>query len=223
MNTLKKMFLVIAITSAIIVSSLHTVTLFSGQHSWYDLSAQGSDVPCKKCHAEIWAEMATTGAHARVECDGCHRTDASVGYASDQQGNIVPGQGGHSASTEECMICHTREAETNFTHDYLKHGCTDCHPTSGDLPFVAPAAGGFGLTGDTGDTGEKAAHLLFVQESLEDPLMEGANEACVQCHTETSVDVSYYLPQGYEIVLNRECEWDVNISCSNFTYVEGSW
>lgn len=222
MINLKRMFLVIAVVSAIAVAMTHTVTLFSGQHSWYNLSGKGSDVPCLKCHADIGAEMNTTGAHVSVECDGCHRTDESVGYASDIEGNIEPGQGGHSASTEECMICHTRTAPTNFTHYYLGDECSDCHYYSGPLPFIAPAAGGFDLTGDTGDTGEKAAHLIFVQESLEDPLMEGANEACVQCHTEVSVNVSYYIHQGYKIELNRECGWEVNISCYNFTYVEGS-
>lgn len=119
------------------------------------------------------------------------------------------------------MICHTRVAPTNFTHVYVTDDCTDCHPQSG-LPFTVPAAGGFHLTGDTEDTGEKAAHLIFVQESLKDDLMKGANEACVQCHTEASVNVSYYIPQGYKIVLDRECGWEVNISCYNITYVEGS-
>lgn len=221
MINLKRMFLVIAVVSAIAVAMTHTVTLFSGQHSWYNLSGKGGDVPCLKCHADIGAEMNTTGAHVSVECDGCHRTDVSVGYASDIEGNIEPGQGGHSASTEECMICHTRVAPTNFTHVYVTDDCTDCHPQSG-LPFTVPAAGGFHLTGDTEDTGEKAAHLIFVQESLKDDLMKGANEACVQCHTEASVNVSYYIPQGYKIVLDRECGWEVNISCYNITYVEGS-
>ncbi len=141
-------------------------------------------------------------------CEGCHRTDASVeGYAGAGDWGygpgVYPGEGAHAASTQECMVCH---APTNYTHSNLgTDACTDCHDMMHSV--TVPVAGGFHLTGDPDDTAEKAAHLLFVQESLKDPLMEGANEACVQCHTEVSVNVSYYIPQGYKIELNRECGW----------------
>ncbi len=166
----------------------NTVSLFSGQHSWYDLGPAGSQVPCEKCHDDIADEMALTGAHVNIKCEGCHRTDARVGYAIDLEGDVDPGQGAHAASTQECMICHTRSPTgTNFTHYYIGDECGDCHGT----PFMAPPAGGFNLTGHTDDTGEKAAHLQFVQDSMDEPLMEGANEACIACHTRIGVNITW--------------------------------
>jgi len=40
----------------------------------------------------------------------------------------------------------------------------------------------FSISTDT-DTGEKAAHKKFVLDAMNESLMEGANEACIACHT----------------------------------------
>lgn len=183
MESKKIVLLTVAVIAIGIFALPSTVSLFSGQHAWYDLSAAGNDVPCEKCHADIGDEMVSTGAHLNVKCEGCHRTDARVGYAVDWDGDVEPGQGAHAASTQECMICH---GSGNFTHYYLKQECGDCHGT----PWIAPVAGGFNLTGDD-DTGEKAAHLQFVHDSMDEPLMEGANEACLACHTRVGVNITW--------------------------------
>ena len=50
-----------------------------------------------------------------------------------------------------------------------------------------PAGGGFGLTIDTADTGNMAVHKTFVMNSISNPDMEDANEACIACHTGIAV------------------------------------
>lgn len=123
-----------------------TVSLFSGQHSWYELGAYGSQVPCEKCHSDIADEMASTGAHKDFPCENCHRTDADVGsYAGDIVG---AGTGAHAASVEDCMICHDYLAQgnLNYTHAYIDVdvSCAACHPAlfgGGDM--YPPTAGRF--------------------------------------------------------------------------------
>jgi hypothetical protein len=56
-----------------------TMSLFAGQHVWYDLSTGGNDVPCEKCHADIAAEYQDAFAHPlymphkTYTCSHCHR------------------------------------------------------------------------------------------------------------------------------------------------------
>jgi len=58
-----------------------TISLFSGQHYWYNISDGGNEVPCEKCHADVAAEMdVLVGPHTnetgygRLKCGYCHRT-----------------------------------------------------------------------------------------------------------------------------------------------------
>lgn len=100
-----------------------------------------------------------------------------------------------------------------------------CHEISAWSPY----AGGFTdktnslyQYADATHNGTKAAHNVFVQSAVNDTLMEDSNEACIQCHTNASVDITYHIPQGYEIELNRACDWEVEFSYCNFTDVEVS-
>ncbi|HEC57294.1 MAG TPA: hypothetical protein ENI32_05360 [Candidatus Syntrophoarchaeum butanivorans] len=73
--------LMLAVIAIGIFALPSTAALFSGQHSWYNLSTGGNDIPCEKCHGDIAAEMnSLVSAHSgetgygRFECDYCHRT-----------------------------------------------------------------------------------------------------------------------------------------------------
>lgn len=65
-----------------------TMSLFAGQHSFYNIDATGNQVPCQKCHGDVKAELTanaasipnTPGPHAAFKCEYCHRIEA--GYAS---------------------------------------------------------------------------------------------------------------------------------------------
>jgi len=170
----------------------NTVSLFSGQHTWYDLSAGGNDVPCEKCHSDIADEMdAFVGPHTgetgdgRFECGYCHRMTGIYTYASGIGTASTPGKEAHAASAIPCMDCHSG----GYVHgeDVAIEDCVRCH----DLVWPPEIdAGGFGFGGDP-DTGTKAAHLKFVLDAMNESLMEGANEACIACHTRIGVNITW--------------------------------
>jgi len=209
----KVALLAVAIVAVGIFALPSTVSLFSGQHTWYDLSAGPNDVPCEKCHAEIEDEMQSgeNGAHRNVTCAMCHRTPfTNYAYASGEGDGSTPGKEAHAAATVQCMHCHgIYDDKGPGSH----HGsstppeyeeCGRCHgghgdwgPSRGEPDFIS--AGGFGIedpanpghnTTDT-DTGEKAAHKKFVLDAMNNSLMEGANEACIACHTRIGVNITW--------------------------------
>ena len=60
----------------------NTLSLFSGQHSYYDLDPAGSQIPCNKCHGDIDMELHTGSIHNNFTCSECHRVQKGVQYAS---------------------------------------------------------------------------------------------------------------------------------------------
>ncbi len=118
----------------------NTVSLFSGQHTWYDLSGEWNDVPCEKCHADIAEEMESgIGPHTnetgygRLECGDCHRIFPIVHkntsfdtytYASGDGTGAEPGKEAHAASTVACMYCHSGNESGRI--DLIEY-CGVCH------------------------------------------------------------------------------------------------
>jgi len=60
----------------------NTLSLFSGQHSFYNIDAIGSQIPCQKCHGDIQVEVHTGYIHSNFTCSDCHRVQKGVQYAS---------------------------------------------------------------------------------------------------------------------------------------------
>jgi hypothetical protein len=199
----KHSLLIIAALAIGIFALPSTMSLFAGQHVWYDLTPEGNNVPCEKCHADVKDELISSGVHEDISCDGCHRTDQGVGgYAEGSGTGSDPGKGAHAASTEECMVCHGAH---NFTHDYLDRTydtstCSQCH--RGEI-ILAAAAGGFNITNNPDDTGSNAAHLKFVEDAINETTLKGANEACLACHTMIGVKINW--------THARSLEFDVDI------------
>ena len=227
---LKKIFAIMAIVSAIIIAIPNTVSIFGGQHRWYDLSPDPNDVPCGKCHADISEELYQSSyVHEGMTCAMCHRTTfTDYTYASGRGTGSEPGREAHSASTLTCMKCHDgsgRLSDGGVNHasdpEYLGMCTNACHGSYGySTPYFA--AGGFNLTTELNfpnDTGEKAAHLSFVLSSKDEnsTLMEGTNEACIACHTGASVNITFNISQRYEIELNKTCDWEVG------DFIEGDY
>ena len=207
MESKKIALLAVAIVAIGIFALPGTVSLFSGQHTWYDLSesvagASGrNNVPCEKCHAEIGDEMGSgdNGVHKDLTCAMCHRTPFTgdtyaLGhyYIGDDYYAPTPGQEAHAASTVECMDCHDGAGDKGTLHwldrEYVGR-CEDCHHGNYAADFIA--AGGFNLTPYSSDTGTKAAHKKFVLDAMNESLMEGANEACIACHTRIGVNITW--------------------------------
>ena len=243
------LFAIAIVTIGIFVLPI-TVSLFAGQHSWYDLSAGPSDVPCEKCHADISDEMQSgeSGAHGNLTCAMCHRSlFTGYEYARVQreyfvgpQGTI-PGNESHAASTVKCMNCHglyRAGTSGDFPENHCKDpehagNCMKCH-WAGWYDFIS--AGGFGLEDPTGrnpghnstdtDTGEYAAHRQFVLDAMENNTLEGANEACIACHTKMPVKIGFNVTTGAKIIVNNSYSqshsyWDVeSITPGNYTTYE---
>ena len=117
-----------------------TVSMFAGQHSWYDPKDQG--IPCEKCHWLEAQEMsALLGPHTgentelgRMGCTYCHMA-FEIGT-----GNIDPNFASylntsskvHAGQTLPCLYCHSGadkggvHTEVHDPDDPRYSGC-DCH------------------------------------------------------------------------------------------------
>ena len=186
--------LTIVITLAIGVLVLpSTVSLFAGQHYWYDINARGNDIPCEKCHADVYEELKNNPYHEELTCDLCHRA-INISYASGYYNgpDMSYEWGAHAASTVSCLVCHSgRDSGEGNLHEHheVVADCSVCHsPSPTDYP---PIAGGFGVTGQADDTGIYAAHRKFVLEAKNSSMMMSANEACIACHTHVAVKIKW--------------------------------
>lgn len=211
MDSKRITLLTITIVAVGIFALPSTVSLFSGQHTWYDLSGGmriSTNMPCEKCHADIVEEMKSSiGPHTgetgfgRMKCEYCHRVKwGNYRYATARGSEVTPGKKAHAASTVACMDCHRCINKSEFNavvggnhmgtpyFNITKSECSKCH---GDPITAVPATGGFGLTNLSGDTGSRAAHMKFVTDAKNNTMMEDSNEACVACHTHTRVKINW--------------------------------
>lgn len=128
-----------------------TVSLFEGQHIWYAKNDMNNQ--CTKCHADIAAELQTSGEHSGFQCTACHQV------------NKAP-NGAHAAATVACIDCHnsvTQEFQNDVHLPYYEaanndplmtgpnEACVGCHTHAQvnitfvekqTLEFTATAQGG---------------------------------------------------------------------------------
>ncbi len=193
MNASKILLLAIIMAATGLVILPNTVSLFAGQHYWYNLSGTGNDVPCEKCHADVFEELSQSTFHIhwgdttkadREDCAACHRSNYAIQYAnvSGSYTNYTPGREAHAASVVACMLCHQANAsEATWAPGYY--------------------AGGFNVTmmGVTSSynytnatcKGTYAAHNAFVAEAIKDTTLQDSNEACIACHTHVAVKINW--------------------------------
>jgi hypothetical protein len=150
---MKIVWLVAALLGISIWYIPNTVSLFSGQHSFYNLDANGSQVPCIKCHGDIDMEIHTGFIHNNFTCSDCHRIQKGVQYASgDGANSSTPGTMAHAASTVLCKDCH-REYLNNtpdpIHQAFIRYGaehdtnenCIACHTsTAVSIKWTRPSA-----------------------------------------------------------------------------------
>jgi len=93
MNT-KFTLAIIALVGIGVFALPSTMSLFAGQHSFYNIDASGNQVPCVKCHGDVQAELNSNkgagldpnrspGPHASMECETCHRIEAGASSGDD--------------------------------------------------------------------------------------------------------------------------------------------
>lgn len=200
-------FIIISAIGIIVLPS--TVSIFSGQHQWYYLDNPGSDVPCQKCHADIYEELNLSSLHKKwgdpsvadtADCEACHRGNTSVTYANASASE--PGREAHAATRAECSYCHFNSSN----------------------PYNAPVAGGFGLSDLATDTGLNSTHFeLLTGTAFQSNVYPEESEACIFCHTDVGVKYNFTTYTEYTIavrnsVTTTSSEWGVtNMSATNFT------
>ena len=215
--------MLIAVFAVGIFALPSTLSLFAGQHVWYDLSDEENDVPCKKCHADIYDEyvLAANGVHGTLSggpqtqagddpdaaCGACHRLanisnpNAAMtfadGWVDGDPNGSTPGKEAHAAAVISCMACH----QLNNSAGY-------------------PMAGGFNISSFSGIsspfnysygeyTGVNAAHNAFIAEAIEDDTLQDSNEACIACHTMIGVKIKW--------THKRSLEFDVGLDDTTTT------
>lgn len=125
---LKIILLFVAVFAIGTVVLPETVSMFAGQHNFYDTIPSGNGVPCEKCHADINVELSQPGSvntvhkgqgciscHICIDChDGSFGRDARGIFASNDAHNKFASGANASqlmkASNEACIACHTHTA-----------------------------------------------------------------------------------------------------------------
>ena len=211
--------LMVAIIAIGIFALPSTMAMFGGQHNWYDLGPTGNDVPCIKCHADVYDEFGMTGVHGTLSggaasnetgpnpdaaCGACHRTDLTgYVYASGDGTGSTPGQEAHAASTIACMECHEEGT---------------IYPWAGGFENFTTSE--FDYNNSVAGYGSKAAHNDFVEGAIADPLMEDSNEACITCHTHVAIDIDW--THAYKMRLNAVQDSVGDWTCDDFI-TEGTY
>lgn len=132
--------IMILVVIAALVTSMLSSGLLGLQHKWYDTSEEDNQVPCYKCHQNIYDEYETSGnIHYRVnmECEDCHRNQTGYTYASGGKPVPTPGEEAHAASIPPCRQCHEYQtadiSHVDESHkplydtSDLNEACISCH------------------------------------------------------------------------------------------------
>ena len=189
-----------------------TVSMFAGQHSWYDPKDDG--IPCEKCHWLEYEELhglTDEGGHTPhvykngnthyFECEECHNVTMNVSYYQ-HTGNVGEHTPAHAATTVSCLDCHGGTLYGNSSmvnyHFYdipmhqlqKKYGymdCDKCHRVMPGRTFIENV--------DTELSNPRAAHRSFFlamkNNSKDESGLSGANEACLGCHSRTGVNITW--------------------------------
>ena len=214
MRSIRLIIITISLLTAGLIVLPETVSVFLGKHNWYNLDASpASDVPCQKCHADIYEELNLSDLHIRwgdpakadtADCEACHRGNASITYANASSGQ--PGLEAHAASQAKCSYCHFNTSNMyNAVHgnlskllNYTAPSCSKCHDIHG--PDSYGIAGGFGLSNLVNDTGVNSTHFELIRgTSFDSNVYPEESESCIFCHTNVGVKITFTTYSGYRI------------------------
>ncbi len=211
MNLSKALLLAVILTATGLVVLPNTVSLFAGQHYWYNLSGTGNDVPCEKCHADVFEELSQSTFHIhwgdktkadREDCAACHRSNLNIQYASvnGSYTAYTPGKEAHAASVVACMLCHQANAsEATWAPGYYAGGFN---------VSMMGVSSPYNYSNATFN-GMYAAHNAFVAKAIEDTTLQDSNEACIACHTHVAVKINW--------THARSLEFDIGIDKNSIT------
>jgi len=187
--------LAVAVVAVGIFALPSTISLFAGQHTWYNLTGNQS-VPCEKCHADVANEMgALIGPHTgetgyqRMRCEYCHRyfpiwrrnstyENYTYGDVGTSATDVTPGKESHAASTVPCMYCHSGDKYGLRHSNAVNWDCWSCHQDPSMNPNTRPAHEG----------------------------RYKNNEDCIRCHGNAYTGHIYYIPPagGFSLTIDSE-------------------
>lgn len=194
----KILILSIAVIAVGLFAMPSTLSLFAGQHTFYN----GSSVNCAKCHQDIANEVSSGGVHTtitsqsgRAKCRVCHTTGevtnvplgknaSGAGYdLGTKSRNNSNNSNAHAAVTVECVSCHT-QVPAEITGVDEAHG-----------PFYNSTKAQSATNGTN--------------------ILKGANEACVGCHTHTVVNITWVRSVGYNMTVTEATDGTYNINITS--------
>jgi len=132
----RTIILCIAVIAIGIFMLPQTLSMFAGQHSWYD--PKDDAIPCEKCHWLESGELTSCayGLHSPhrsadrdFECIECHNVSMDVSYYFET-GAVGKHTPAHAATTVSCLACHG-ELFSNGTFC-----AASCHGNIGDANEV---------------------------------------------------------------------------------------
>lgn len=215
-----------------------TMSLFSGQHTWYN----GSNVDCKKCHQDIYDEITSPENiyHEAFQtsygdaCGRCHTTSKSSSSVNITKGQWTksgaPGINftAHAAVTVECLACHgvpRTSAYYNKTAADLMLSDSEAHR---DFFWESVSDKEVGNINQTSLRAQVPQTPLWYTTANQTVIkLKGTNTACVGCHTHTRVNITWKRSVGYGLSVNYNTvtgapdiprdSWNVNAT-KNTTY-----
>ena len=205
----KVLLLSVAVIAIGLFAMPSTLSLFSGQHTFYN----GSDVKCEKCHQDIYNELQTgsSSAHTSLnQCQGCHKTGTLT--------NLVPYNGTGGNITVETNVTGTESAHAAVTME-----CIACHQGVDEELLGADAAHGK-FYQNSSYTANASAGLTTQNQTA--VALKGANTACVGCHTHAVVNITWTRTTGYNMTVDASGneKWNITFalnSSTNKTFTDG--
>ncbi len=199
MDLNKNLLLLVAIIGIGLFVLPSTLSMFAGQHSWYD--PKDSGIPCQKCRFLEAEELAASGGPHDPNYDGLLNSSANYnGTVGSMGGSDF---WGGTTVNDRCYGCHQTTGSVNASHDLADswanqndtvHAavavwCIDCHPwVESEL------------------NNSNAAHRDFYIDlnASGTSLLQKPNQACLGCHTHVGVNISWTRAEfvSYNISVN---------------------
>ena len=226
----KVLMLLVAVIAVGLFALPSTLSMFAGQHSWYDPKDSGG-IPCTKCHFIEKQEL--SGSNGPHSTGYTKLVNTSMNYSTTTDPNGTAGGinfwGGANSDDDRCYGCHQRAGSNDSSHSLLagswdlhrndQHAaiavwCIDCHP------WV-----------ETELTHDKAAHRWFYEDlnsssaPSDNIALQKPNRACLGCHTHVGVNLTWERNEfvsydvncdktGYNVTWNTSDDCGINESQS---------
>ena len=221
----KILMLSVAVIAVGLFALPSTLSMFAGQHSWYDPKVSGG-IPCDKCHFLEEDELTASNGPHSLMYDDLVNNSMDYGPGADSGGGAE--FWGGVTIADRCYGCHQRAGSANTSHflegswsdhNNEKHAaiavwCIDCHP------WV-----------ETELTHDEAAHRWFYKDlnsstaPADNIALQKPNRACLGCHTHVGVNLTWERNEfvsydvncdktGYNVTWNQSDDCGINESQS---------